>query len=243
MFRNIDDYTLQARVAPVLLAVFPLSLYIASFFSSESIAIGLVTGLLAISGLGPLIAQLGRDSGRLKEAELYKEWGGKPTTRLFRFNGSDFDSLRVSALHKNMKSLLSDDSCDINEVDAPEEADKLYSRWTDYLREATRDKVAFPVVYAENINYGFRRNLYGLKRVGICFSILIILAILFSHFFREASVLNKSLSAMEESTIVVSVIMVYFYMFIIKKNWVKIAADAYAKSILLASDKLVSDKM
>jgi hypothetical protein len=37
-------------------------------------------------------------------------------------------------------------------------------RW---LREATRDSTKFPLVFAENVNYGFRRNLFGLRSFAI----------------------------------------------------------------------------
>ncbi len=49
------------------------------------------------------------------------------------------------------------------------QAKRLYN----YLRENTRDKEKFGLVYAELIGYGFRRNLWGMKKLGVTLSIMI----------------------------------------------------------------------
>jgi len=48
-----------------------------------------------------------------------------------------------------------------DERSEPESADHVYDSSTAFLLEKTRDKKAFPLIFEENCNYGFRRNLWG----------------------------------------------------------------------------------
>src|SRR5947208_9959356 len=52
----------------------------------------------------------------------------------------------------------------------PEGADQRYEACVRFLRNATRDRSTFPLVFAENVNYGFRRNLWGMRSAGIACS-------------------------------------------------------------------------
>jgi hypothetical protein len=45
----------------------------------------------------------------------------------------------------------------------PAGADAYYARCGDWLREHTRDRKRFKLIFEELVTYGFRRNLLGLK--------------------------------------------------------------------------------
>jgi hypothetical protein len=45
----------------------------------------------------------------------------------------------------------------------PKSADGFYERCGGWLRENTRNATKFPVLFSENVTYGYRRNLLGLK--------------------------------------------------------------------------------
>ena len=51
-------------------------------------------------------------------------------------------------------------------------AREAYEAAAAYLREQTRDRKAYPLVYEALCEYGFRRNLWGLKPIGLTFSLL-----------------------------------------------------------------------
>ena len=57
----------------------------------------------------------------------------------------------------------------------PEWADTKYEEVVTSLREATRDTSRFPLVFAENANYGFRRNLWGLRPIGTAVAVVLFL--------------------------------------------------------------------
>lgn len=52
-----------------------------------------------------------------------------------------------------------------------------------FLREQTRDPKMFPIVYEENVNYGFRRNLLGLKPTGAAIAVVGSLAAIAAYTF------------------------------------------------------------
>ena len=49
----------------------------------------------------------------------------------------------------------------------PESADEYYAACVSELRRLTRDKEKFPLVHKRLVDYGFRRNMLGLKWIGI----------------------------------------------------------------------------
>ena len=113
---------------------------------------------------------------------------------------------------------------------APEEADRLYDAATALLRQKRRDLKAFPIVFKELTNYGFRRNLYGCRRSGILISFLSTLAIALVAFV-EANVEHWVLC-------MIAAFFFGFWVFRVNSDWVKIPAFAYAKSLLEASESL-----
>lgn len=240
MFKNIDAYTLQARVNPVLIVCLPSLFWIAGLFSGDSALLGLVTSLLSFVGLGPLIGQLGRDGGLKKQAALVQKWGGMPTTVLFRHTETKIGKPMLDALHNNMQVLLPG-TPNVTEEDELRDlaaADAIYERWANFLRESTRD---LHLVQQENINYGFRRNLYGLQTVGVWGALLPLLATIGGVWLQEPRAWG-AFTAMAKVTLAISVFALWFHGRVVTPEWVKIAADAYAKRLVFASDKLAAGK-
>ena len=58
------------------------------------------------------------------------------------------------------------------ETGDPVEADEAYAVATGALRERTRDKATFPLVFEENITYGFRRNAYACRTAAVTICVL-----------------------------------------------------------------------
>src|SRR2546426_4811456 len=63
------------------------------------------------------------------------------------------------------------------EADDPPAADVVYEACGAFLRDKTRDQKKFPLVFEENCNYGLRRNLWGMKPIGIAIATLGIAAV------------------------------------------------------------------
>ena len=54
----------------------------------------------------------------------------------------------------------------VDEAQDPVTAELVYDSAVRWLREMTRDRKRYGLVFKENVSYGFRRNLYGLILLG-----------------------------------------------------------------------------
>ena len=76
-----DAYVLRARIAPVTLAALPvIVVFLADLVWLDDLGELTFAGILGLAVL-TLLAQLGRDRGKRLEPDLFRSWGGPPTTR------------------------------------------------------------------------------------------------------------------------------------------------------------------
>src|SRR5439155_15739552 len=76
-------------------------------------------------------------------------------------------------LHQRINALLEEPLPDADEEAAdPATADRRYDEAVVMLRERTRDTRRFRLVFAENMEYGFRRNSLGLRPVALLTALL-----------------------------------------------------------------------
>jgi len=234
----VDLYTLRARLKPALFVALPFTLSILAWFPAGIIGWGTLWGLLVWCGVTFFLSQIGRDFGKQKETDLFRRWGGKPTTKMIRHRDAANKTL-VDRYHNKLQSLLKDikiPSVDDEKSD-PSAADEIYDGCVSYLREKTRNKKKFPLVFEENCNYGFRRNLWGMKSFGITISIISICVIFFlvltNYIFKDISI-----PPIVFIYLLIDCLILFIWIFLINTDWVKIAADAYAERLLSSSENL-----
>jgi hypothetical protein len=169
-----DLYERKARLYPALLVLLPPILAVVAFIGGELDTIKVLLSILGSAGCAFFLAQVARDSGKKKENLLFKAWGGMPSIAIFRYRDSTLDSITKQRYHKAMETLVPESSAptEKNEKKKPDETDEIYSAWSNYLRTHTRDKARFPLIFSENVNYGYRRNAWGMKAWGIRLSLL-----------------------------------------------------------------------
>jgi hypothetical protein len=110
----------------------------------------------------------------------------------------------------------------------------------DYLKEKTRDHTAYPLVIEENINYGFRRNLWGMKSVGVILSLLAVI-VSYSPFFLSQFI-NLSITKFNLVASAISACFGVFWAFRITPSWVKVAANGYAERLVSCCDIIEVEK-
>ena len=225
-----DSYTLKARFYPVIILFFPIVL-IGLFYSFEfKTVIHFFSSIGFLSALTYLFSQLGRDQGKRKELDLWKSWGGTPSIQILRLCDQNIDKHTKQKYHQKLQTLFPVTSTpnQAMETNAPEEADEIYKAWSHFLITKTRDTKGYPLLFKENINYGFRRNLWGLKTAAI---ILVTALIIGNYLFWGAT--NNSWNpitfphAFLYSTVAL-VLVLLFWLIIIRRNWVKSVAFSYA---------------
>lgn len=161
--KGLDGYALKARYYPALLATIPALVALAILISRAKF--GLTTGIasLAIPVLVFAAADIARRMGKRIEEDIYAESGGKPSVTMMRYSDMSFDAASKDAYRAFYASKINQpiptEEAEMTNVTA---GDAFYERGSAWLRENTRGK-KFSVLLAENITYGYRRNLLGLK--------------------------------------------------------------------------------
>lgn len=162
-----DPYERQARLYPALLAGLPVIVMATVLYGSNSVITAASTVAASCGGLY-LLANIARERGRCLEPILYAAWGGKPTTQLLRHRDRSIEAptkRRYHAFLSQMVNLQFPDETE--EVTNPSQADDMYQSAVRWLLNHTRDQSKYKMIFDENIAYGFRRNAYGLKTIGI----------------------------------------------------------------------------
>jgi len=242
VFFNISDrYVRRARLQPSLLTALPAALAVMAYFPGGLIGWGILWSALVTCGGTALLAQLARDRGKRKEPELFQTWAGKPTTRFLRHRTAP-NPVILNRQHRRLQLLVTgiriptsdEERCD------PAHADHVYDACTAFLIEKTRNKERFPLVFEENCNYGFRRNLWGMKPIGLTVSLLSVgaIALLFLIDFQNA-LMPPPLSFVCGG-LILALIVGWIAWF--TPSWVKIAADSYAERLLASCDSLESQQ-
>ena len=116
-------------------------------------------------------------------------------------------------------------------------ADEIYEACVTLLREKTRDKKQFPLVFDENCSYGFRRNLWGLKPLGIAVSVVAVVAVVALPLV-EPTVWSTALKDRMLVPLLVNLVLVVGWLSVVTPRWVKLAADAYGQRLLESCERL-----
>lgn len=236
----IDKYALHARVFPAFIVLLPVGLSLAALFPEKFAGWDIIVWLGTSAGLAIFLEQLARDRGKRKEPELFNLWGGKLSTAMLRHRNPSLNAPTRTRYHAKLARLVPINMPSTeDEMANPEAADAIYDSCGDFLRSRTRDKEKFRLIFEENVNYGFRRNLWGMKSVGITLNVLSVLLVLMQihpHWTEAAQAKPVALVAL---TLDISFLVIW--LFVINPPWVKTTAEAYARQLLSAIDLLDAD--
>ncbi len=236
---NIDAYTFRARLMPVFIMLLPLGLAFFAFFPLTSVIsalIGLFGTLSVQSLLTLLFSEIGRDLGKKKELGLYERWGGMPTDFILSTQ-SVLDRTTVERYKTKLRSMLPDVLFPTAEQEAsdPKAARDTYRSCTNFMREKTRDTVKYALLFKENVSYGFRRNLWGMKPAGITLALLGLAACVFSLIAFPKSEYEMVVAWV---CLAIDAILLTWWIFRINPTWIRIAGDEYAKQLFAACETL-----
>lgn len=232
-----DAYTRRARVYPALLVVLPLTTTGILFGITALPWWSSVSALVVGSGLWVLLAEVGRHLGKKKEPALFKVWTGPPTTTLLRHTNSS-NPVRLQRLHRSLEGLtgLTFPTAEEEASDSAA-ADAVYEAATDDLRDRTRDSDEFPLVFDELCNYGFRRNLWGLRTWGITLALGTAVAVLVMWWMRVGQAGAMSLPMIGGLVVLNLLVALGWYLWV-TTDWVRQPATAYAERLLESAIRL-----
>lgn len=240
-----DSYDRKARLYPALLVLLPPVITIYAFLNGE---VEILESLLAIvAGTGGMyfLTQVARDNGKKKEPLLFQEWGGMPSVAIFRHRDNKLDAITKRRYHKIMTDLIPESPAITaqNEKRNSQKTDQTYFAWSNFLRIHTREKKKFPLIFAENVSYGYRRNIFGMRALGIWLCSLSMLACGLGNpaylYFRYNQIFwqNPPDPLLLCSFFLASGLLL-FWIFHVRKDWVKIPADAYAQRLVESIEEI-----
>jgi hypothetical protein len=237
--KAFDAYSLKSRYYPVVIVIAPICLIILSLVAGRwDLLKGIGITTVSTLGLAFVVEQLSRDWGKKKEPSLFQVWEGKPTTRILRHRDPFLNKITKERYHRKLQHLMEGIQIPTakQEGEDPKTADLIYDSCVGLLQALTKDVKGFPLVFQENMNYGFRRNLWGMKPVGIIISTIgfVICSILAMWHFRA----NNDEWLVAAICGLICVVLLILWTFQFTPSWVKITADEYARQLLLACDSL-----
>jgi hypothetical protein len=119
----------------------------------------------------------------------------------------------------------------------PDASDNLYEACCAFLREKTRDSQIFNLIFEENCNYGFRRNLWGMKPIALTLALLSLAAIVAVPICESSAQTGRHLGLVA-LTGSLDALLLLGWVFMFKPDWVRIPAEAYAERLLEACERL-----
>lgn len=230
VFKIYDAYNLRVRISVgiIVLAPLVLSLYL---LVPGTRSISFTAIIIAVSfGMCNLMISLSRYHGRESLRKCFPEL--LPAQQMLLPEDNSIDAITKERYHKFLSSKINNLSFsrDNNHVESS------CNSAVNWLISQTRDAQKFPLIKEESINFGFAKNLYGLKKIGIIISSILLVVettalfvkIMYSLDFLEFSCITTS--------IVISLSYLLMWIFIINKKWVIDSGKKYAKALLSSCD-------
>jgi hypothetical protein len=238
----IDPYDRKARLYPSLLLLAPLAVLIAALLSAKYSGLqALAAGAVSCGGAF-LLTQLARDAGKKLEPKLFDLWGGLPSVAIFRHADNRLDAITKARYHQAMASLLKQNKppTENQERENPRAADEVYAAWSNYLRAHTRDQKKFPLLFKENVNYGYRRNVLGLRPFGISITLLVMVIAVgrVCWIYYQTGQIDQTMTGVG----LFSFVLLLMWVLRVSREWVRVPADAYAHRLVEAVDMLPASK-
>jgi hypothetical protein len=241
-----DPYNREARLAPAALMLSPILLSVFVVYPetlfSEFPKNALV--MLVLLALAYLIAGFARSAGKRVEEQLHRQWGGMPTTAMLRHRDPAIDTVTKARYHRRLAEICDEiEWPSIEDENAnPVAADARYWSAISALR-ARRRGDEHSNVLRENTQYGFRRNMYGLRVAAI--SIALIAALYAVASIAEQTIHEKSFAAMFAKVaseprysvlLFANSAIAIAWAIVVRQSWVYQAASDYARALLNTLD-------
>ena len=230
---KFDTYSFRARILPVYLTLAPVVLLLAAVVPEGlKLPIGGAAALV-FAPISFFLSQIGADFGKRLEEGLWTKWGGPPTTRFFRHGNREFNEVTRGRVHAKLRQLgLHVPTREEQEHDQTA-ADTHYQSCTEDLIRRTRDAKKFPLVFKGLTEYGFRRNLLGLKFFGVFLTFVGVAGSAWATY--TAWNASTELPAVSLVAGLISAGLLFAWLVWVTERTVRLSADRYARFLLEAA--------
>lgn len=237
LFKNFDTYSLRARVFPALIAGLPTLALLFVLVPWNDIGLSQVTATAMSFVLLFAFADVARRRGKLIEAKL----GTGTTPELWYHSNTAIASGTKDRCRAYMaKQMKLPAPTAEDETKMPQQANDFYIAASNWIREHTRDQRKFAILFSENITYGFRRNLLGLKPIALAFNALVLLICGAILYIRPAYFVQ--LTKIDEKLVIVMIAVVLhsaYMLFAVGAGGLCEASWAYGRQLILCCETLM----
>lgn len=236
-----DTYVRRARFYPAVIAAAPAFALAAILVSWSNVGLPHVIATGAMAILLAVMSDVARRRGRAIEPRIIHRMGGLPSITMMRHRDDTFDSAAKEAMHRLLGSKIGAVvPTPATEQADPAAADDFYKRSGNWLREHTRDTKKFKILFEENVTYGFRRNLLGLKWPALGINAAIVLFCLLMLWSRLPLNTADPLTQKLLAVVVIAFLHATYFVLFINEAGVVEAARTYARQLLLCTEVLVT---
>ncbi|MDE2717746.1 MAG: hypothetical protein OXI33_12155 [Chloroflexota bacterium] len=230
---KFDTYSYRARVLPVYLTLAPVVLLLAAVVPEGlKLPIGGAAALV-FAPISFFLGQVGADFGKRLEKSLWTNWGGPPTTRFLRQGNREFNEVTRDRVHAKLRQLgLHVPTREEQEHDQTA-ADTHYQSCTEDLIRRTRDAKKFPLVFKGLTEYGFRRNLLGLKGFGVFLNLVGVAGSAWATYTAWNATTEPPAVSLVAGLISAGLLLAWLVW--VTDRTVKLSADRYARFLLEAA--------
>ena len=235
----LDTYIIRAQLVPAVLAAFPALALFAAFISWKDISFSHAiagTGLLAVLWL---FLDRAKRLGKELEPGLFAKMGGMPSTTMLRHSDGAFNKIEKEGFHSFLSRKLAKLApSPEREAANPQEADDYYKRAGNWLRENTRDTKRFSILFNDNMTYGARRNLLGVKPYALILNGIVVVACIgLLYFFAPLTSIGTTTASIS-TVLVVAAIHAGSFLRYVNESAVMQAARQYGRQLILSCDTL-----
>ena len=239
----LDPYERKARLMPGLSCGVPLAASVVLQIPELGAIWGSISAVVVYCGGSLWLIQTVRDRGKALEAQLYRSWGGKPSVAMLRHRDDRLDSTTKTRYRRILCSavpglvLASPE----DEQNDPEQADARLESANRWLLAQTTDHARFALLFTENVNYGYRRNLLGMKRIALgldAVALSLLTGVVIACWTGHVASTIQSLDPDWWASLAIAVVHTLVFIGYIRADWVRASAEAYAGQLLAACDSL-----
>lgn len=240
LLKVFDAYSLRARLFPAIIAAAPALAALTLLISWKSLDLSNAIATMAVLVLLFAIADFARARGRAVERALYFQHGGMPSITMFRRSDPTIDvgskeryraflAAKLGAVAPSPDQELADQHA----------ADAFYEQCGVWLRQNTRDTKKFPILFTENVTYGFRRNLLGVKWLALGLNLLVV-GICALLLWRTSWALETEQGKRTSVVLIVAVAHAIYMLLGVRQSAVWDASRAYGRELILSCEAILA---
>ncbi|MDR9775023.1 hypothetical protein RJJ65_20670 [Rhizobium hidalgonense] len=237
IFKQFDFYTIRARIFPALLAGLPTFalLFVGLRWDHLHLSNVIVGGmsLLLLFALADIARRTGKD--------VEKRLGTRATPELWLNDNDALDRItkdRYKAYVAQQLGIQAPTADD--EIQDQTAALEFYQSAGNWLRDATRDRKRFNILFDELVTYGFRRNLLGLKWTAVALNTLALLICAIASVFGLPYSEGIAYFGEKIAVVIVAVVLHSAYMILgVTEKSVRDASNSYGIQLILSCETLM----